>query len=1328
MKKFVLFTLVVCFCIIPYAEADSASWWNSSFKYRIPIDVISNTNNLTDYQTKVEINLTDDYDNGYINETGRDIRFVNSTNHEISFWIEEMNISGGNSIVWVKVPNIANITNETIYMYFGNEDANSKSNGDSTFQHFVNFTRDGVISYGGSQDSDPSSYTIIDEDRTLRIYGNCWKATAISLTLNNDLQLDFDFKNNGSATEINGAGFDTQTSSLLPQAQFYKIDGSQSWGITPVTWTTYSGSGEYENINIVLDDFSGSFTYLVLPNDADSGSGFNIFYKNIRVRKYISSEPNTYISSIEYAVQYRDVSLKGVESNKEWLKIGGNLSISLDLWSDEDLDSVDALICNPNNLSFNISQADRVGLINTTARNRNSTWINTTYVTENNLAINGTYLVKFNVTLFSSSFISEDTYEFYVDNSTPEFTSTAYDEVISPYPLTIQNKTIHFNYNISDDVNISKVWISYDYYNSTKTPSPSWEPQINVTFSLNNTYGDNLWFYNCTIYIDWKSDQDKLNFTIYVNDTSGRLTILDDQFLGITDTDYPYVNNLTFDWNEIENPLGITSLGKYIPLANQTINIWLNASDPSANLDKAYLHILDPAKGTTFVYEMSPVSGIDTNREFKINLTASQIFAYPLMKPVFWVKIFDYSGNFNETKPTYNRSDFEYGDDNEYLDESGYYPKIFTTFTYSPSTGITVNQTDVTINNLLFKDNLEIKNVSLYLNYSGHEVLFWNKSYEGMQVKEISIPSILIGKSYLNESGTYKVVGYIFDNRSWMKRYVSDDSFIVSEEDLDSPVFEDITLTQTSISTDQSFTIYVNISDASGLDYVRVRILSPEDKTYLASSNMYASGGGIYYYTTSIDAEQFGLQDSDPLGFGLEWDVNGDHWSELIDRNWTVYFETEDVKGNPKSENSTKFYLDNLSDEDQAWNTYDHADWLLDQASLSYYDSSAVTSWRSLLEIIKLSNISSETPSYLHAKSIITSEILNQLTYDTDDPVFTTVEVLPQSANSSTLLTLRINITDINRIYQLTISIEDPLGGLFKENIDIASFANVSENYFEYKFDVNSTYFKSKSSYTSDVWEKDMLGKNWEISISATDTWTNDNTGSTNFILSNFSLHDKAEWYYLQADEAIGLQQGFDENLQEIRQLIDSGEYQSAIDKAKDVIAKATEKGGGGGTSWGQIIAIIVAILAVLGGLLGMMKARAKQEDVKTEADAALGSTIELVDERKEYGFAAEEYEEKINEGRAKFDEGKMAEAKKMMLELEKELINKSNMMKKAYKQITHLKDDIIERGITTPKAEKLFNEAKDLYKKEEFTKSIEVCKKAEEEANKGLEGRTVFG
>ncbi|TFF97545.1 MAG: DUF2341 domain-containing protein, partial [Promethearchaeota archaeon] len=116
------------------------TWWNYSWQYRIPIDVRSRTGELFNYQVRIELNLTAWYQEGYLNETGKDIRFVNSTDNELYFWIENMNITGGNSTFWVRMPQF-NEQDTTIFMYFGNANANTKSDIEATFINEIDGTR-----------------------------------------------------------------------------------------------------------------------------------------------------------------------------------------------------------------------------------------------------------------------------------------------------------------------------------------------------------------------------------------------------------------------------------------------------------------------------------------------------------------------------------------------------------------------------------------------------------------------------------------------------------------------------------------------------------------------------------------------------------------------------------------------------------------------------------------------------------------------------------------------------------------------------------------------------------------------------------------------------------------------------------------------------------------------------------------------------------------------------------------------------------------------------------------------------------------------------------
>ena len=116
-------------------------WWNGYWSYRKEIDVTNPTSTpLEEYQIELKENLTQLYEEGKLNTTCQDLRFTwynSSSGNEIKipYWIEECNISGKNSTIWVKVPTIPANSDTTVYMYYGNPNAETESNITATFSY-----------------------------------------------------------------------------------------------------------------------------------------------------------------------------------------------------------------------------------------------------------------------------------------------------------------------------------------------------------------------------------------------------------------------------------------------------------------------------------------------------------------------------------------------------------------------------------------------------------------------------------------------------------------------------------------------------------------------------------------------------------------------------------------------------------------------------------------------------------------------------------------------------------------------------------------------------------------------------------------------------------------------------------------------------------------------------------------------------------------------------------------------------------------------------------------------------------------------------------------
>ncbi|MEM0324401.1 MAG: DUF2341 domain-containing protein, partial [Candidatus Aenigmatarchaeota archaeon] len=130
------------------ARGDS---WLSGWQYRIPITITERSGNtLTDYQVLVLINTQNLISQGKMRNDCGDIRFTDSDGITLlNYWIEPNTCNTENTRIWVKVPYIPANSQKTIYLYYGNPEATSLSNGTATFIAF-DWKFDGPISAGYS--------------------------------------------------------------------------------------------------------------------------------------------------------------------------------------------------------------------------------------------------------------------------------------------------------------------------------------------------------------------------------------------------------------------------------------------------------------------------------------------------------------------------------------------------------------------------------------------------------------------------------------------------------------------------------------------------------------------------------------------------------------------------------------------------------------------------------------------------------------------------------------------------------------------------------------------------------------------------------------------------------------------------------------------------------------------------------------------------------------------------------------------------------------------------------------------------------------------------
>ena len=111
------------------------AWWNSSWTYKKEIQINNTDLEASNYSLLLNITYSSNMQSNF-----SDIRFANGTETgELSYWIENY-VDSSYADVWVKIPELGNTTNTTIYMYYGNSEVESESNFDNTFLKYFDDT------------------------------------------------------------------------------------------------------------------------------------------------------------------------------------------------------------------------------------------------------------------------------------------------------------------------------------------------------------------------------------------------------------------------------------------------------------------------------------------------------------------------------------------------------------------------------------------------------------------------------------------------------------------------------------------------------------------------------------------------------------------------------------------------------------------------------------------------------------------------------------------------------------------------------------------------------------------------------------------------------------------------------------------------------------------------------------------------------------------------------------------------------------------------------------------------------------------------------------
>ncbi len=291
--------------------------WLEGWSYRKAIIITENSGrDLIDFQVRIYLNNTN-FDFTKANADGSDIRIT--TDDEITllpYYIEKWDSTNQQAVIWVKVPSIPAGSSVTIYMYYGNPNAVSESDGEAVFDFFDNFDS-GVIS--------PSKWTnngaTIDTAEgnpppAIKVVGGTYAYANAIKDMTQDYIIEYDINIIPGSTGLANLYFFVDGDG---EGQMFRLEARDIYysGFAATTsWTQWSKptnqgfgtpqAGVWYHVTLkVKGDTataevsggigSGSYTitrkggYIAVHGDGAIVTGG--YFDNIRVRKYADVEP-----------------------------------------------------------------------------------------------------------------------------------------------------------------------------------------------------------------------------------------------------------------------------------------------------------------------------------------------------------------------------------------------------------------------------------------------------------------------------------------------------------------------------------------------------------------------------------------------------------------------------------------------------------------------------------------------------------------------------------------------------------------------------------------------------------------------------------------------------------------------------------------------------------------------------------------------------------------------------------------------------------------------------------------------------------------------------
>jgi hypothetical protein len=314
------------------------SGWLTGWSYRKQHNMTNSTGADVNYTINITVINGAGTDSGntvYINNKARsdfgDVRFTNSTGSLLNYWIETLN-SGANATFWVQIAGNLTSTNQTIYIYYGNNTATSVSNGTNTFVIFDDFNNGNTqwtkvdpnshIAFASNEltwtNLDRNEAAYVEKPQSGVDYEAKWTFDISSAQSNNVLEF-IAFSSNLGAENLwtNSTSFDYEgtTANYLRKivsgvSSFSSNLGGITTGTTyyaklvrsggTTTMTLYSDAartvqvwtGSLDTSNVANSNLNYFYILSALNDGTNGNRASSGWLDDLRVRKYVTSEPS----------------------------------------------------------------------------------------------------------------------------------------------------------------------------------------------------------------------------------------------------------------------------------------------------------------------------------------------------------------------------------------------------------------------------------------------------------------------------------------------------------------------------------------------------------------------------------------------------------------------------------------------------------------------------------------------------------------------------------------------------------------------------------------------------------------------------------------------------------------------------------------------------------------------------------------------------------------------------------------------------------------------------------------------------------------------------